>query len=452
MSLESKTVNELKKICKEKNVKGYTTKKKSDIIDLLTSLESLSFKDSSESKETNQFRDNSLVLNKKLSKENRQENGIFFTPKKARDQIFDFLENMKFIPKKCLEPSCGSGEFLHDILDKYPKASVTGIEKHPIIFENTSKDISIKNFILLNQDFLDFTSNEKFDLIIGNPPYFVMKDKSNPLISKCMNGRANIFVLFIYKCLTQHLAEDGILAFVLPTSFYNCSYYELCRKYISENHTILDVKNITVSYIDTNQDTMILIVQNKKPTAIKKFVLDLQDRIFINPYSETLKKLLSESTTFEKLKCKVKTGEVVWNQNKESLTNDEKDSSLIIYSHNIQDGKLVFDLSKKDKKQYIATSSVKTEPNKGPALLISRGYGNKYKLNYTFVKEDIQFYGENHVNVILPDPDSSKKEIVKLFDQIEKSLQDEKTMKFIEMYIGNGALSKTEIETIFPIF
>jgi adenine-specific DNA-methyltransferase len=50
-----------------------------------------------------------------------------------------------------------------------------------------------------------------------------------------MTGRGNIFVQFIYKCLTEHLKENGILAFVLPTSFYNCSYYSPCRNYIRNN-------------------------------------------------------------------------------------------------------------------------------------------------------------------------------------------------------------------------
>ena len=97
MSFESKTVNELKKLCKEKNIKGYTVKNKSDIIALLTSFDSLSFKDSKESNvknESTEFRENSLVLNKKISKEHRQENGIFFTPKKARDKIFEFLDKI----------------------------------------------------------------------------------------------------------------------------------------------------------------------------------------------------------------------------------------------------------------------------------------------------------------------------------------------------------------------
>lgn len=457
MDYNSITLLELKKLCKERKLKGYSNKNKNEIIELLNSpdepkSEILKPLDSPENTE---FKSISLELNKKLSKEIRQENGIYFTPKKARTKIFDFLNLKTFTPKNCLEPSFGSGEFIQDLLEKYPNSDVVGVEKNTVIFD------SVKGLFpkakLLNLDFLDFRSKDsenKFDLIIGNPPYFVMKDKKDPLIKECMNGRANIFVLFIYKCLTQHLNTDGILAFVLPTSFYNCSYYELCRKYIYENTSILLVENITVNYVDTNQDTMIMILQNKKPEDFSHeipYILKINERIFINPYYSNLQKLLSNSTTFEKLGFTVKTGEVVWNQHKEILTNDPKDSTLIIYSHNIQDKNIVLDTDKKDKKQYISKDFNGT-PSIGPALLISRGYGNKYKLDYTFVEKNVVFYGENHINVILPNIKSEALKIEELLNKIKSSLEDERTSKFIEMYIGNGALSKTEIETIFPLF
>jgi hypothetical protein len=215
------------------------------------------------------------------------------------------------------------------------------------------------------------------------------------------------------------------------------------------------VENITVNYVDTNQDTMIMILKNTKPeTSKNSYILKINERIFINPYYSELQTLLSKSTTFEKLGFTVKTGEVVWNQHKEILTNSSENSTLIVYSHNIENKKLILDLTKNDKKQYITKGfrdlKQNSEPSVGPALLISRGYGNKYKLNYTFIEKDVKFYGENHVNVVLPTEQTSN--IVELFDKIKSSLENEKTSKFIEMYIGNGALSKTEIETIFPIF
>ena len=276
-----------------------------------------------------------------------------------------------------------------------------------------------------------------------------------------MTGRGNIFVLFLYKCLTQHLKTNGILAFVLPTSLYNCTYYEPCRKYIKENCEILFLQNINVSYYDTNQDTMILIIRNKKlpepgnpvlGTGNHKFIFETNDCIYFTPYYKELNKLVENSTTLSELGFIVKTGEVVWNEHKEILTDDEEEGTLLIYTSNIdKENKLVLNNLKGEKKQYIKVGKdgINKKPIKGAALLISRGYGNKYKLSYTEVEEGVEFFGENHINVIYKREGEDIKEQI---EKIKKSLESENTNKFIKWFVGNGALSKTEIENVLPIF
>jgi len=176
-----------------------------------------------------EFSDISIHINQLLSKQERKKEGIFFTPKSARKIIIDFLDN--FLLKHndyrfdtILEPSFGSGEFIEDV-KKY-EGQIYGVEKNKTIFDETVS--KFPDCFLENLDFLDYNSDHQFDLIIGNPPFFVTNIKNK----KCMTGRGNIFVLILYKCLTVHLKKDGLLAFVLPTSFYNCKYYEPCRQYI----------------------------------------------------------------------------------------------------------------------------------------------------------------------------------------------------------------------------
>ncbi len=376
----------------------------------------------------------SKELSSSLSKDTRKKQGIFFTPKNVRDLIISHIDKYNKSPKNILEPSFGSGEFLKDVA-KY-NCKVTGVEFNKTIFDKVVKEFK-SNYNLVNQDFLEFESKEKFDVILGNPPYFVVDTKN----TECMTGRGNIFVLFIYKCLTQHLQKDGLLAFVLPTSFYNCKYYEPCRKYIREHSTIIHVENVKAKYIDTSQDTMILIIKNT-PSKTKDYIIDFPSNVCISPYEKRLKELMEESTTLDELGCSVKTGEVVWNQHKEKL--DDEEGTLLIYSSNIIDNKLVFNnLLGDEKKQYI--KDYKKKPSKGPAVLVARGYGNKYSFSYAVVEKDVEFYGENHINVIIPKNNYCLSTIL-------NSFEDERTDEFIRLYTGNGALSKTEIETILPIF
>jgi hypothetical protein len=79
--------------------------------------------------------------------------------------------------------------------------------------------------------------------------------------------------------------------------------------------------------------------------------------------------------------------------------------------------------------------------------LVTRGYGNRYKFEYIYL-EDYTFYAENHINVITPRTTQANQSI----ERVNKSFTDPKMIKFIKMFVGNGALSKTELEEIVPIF
>ena len=308
------------------------------------------------------FRDLSNTLNKELSKEIRQNQGIFFTPKKARDLLFDKLA---YTPTNILEPSFGSGEFIEDAILRYPNSKITGVEFNEKIFKSYKND----KVSLIHNDFMKYKSDTKFDCIIGNPPYFVIKEKN----TKCMIGRPNIYVAFLYKCLELHLADKGVLAFILPTSLYNCSYYEPMRKYIYDNCSIEFVETLDVKYYETGQDTMLIVIKKEKDSSHQYFYKN-----YITPYYQELNELVIGTTTIKDLGLFVKTGDVVWNQEKDKLSNE---GTLLIYSTNIVDGTLVLDniLSNKlEKKQYI--KDYHKTPIKGKAILVNRGYGNaKYK-------------------------------------------------------------------------
>lgn len=375
-----------------------------------------------------EFNESSKHFNSLLSKETRQENGIFFTPKTARDRLFEILDDNNIVPESILEPSFGSGEFLDDLYKKYPAATIHGVELNTEMYNAYPK----KNN-LVNIDFLKYSS-EPVDLIVGNPPYFNVKIKK----PECMTGHGNIYILFLYKCLTQHLKHNGVLAFVLPTSLYNSSYYEPCRKYIADKTTILAVEELNVKYYDTSQKTMILVILNI-PSATKPYIF--KDS-YITPYYKELTELTKNTKTLSELGYSIKTGEVVWNQNKGKLA-DEGD--LLIYTTNIVDNKLVLNNLKENKKQYI--KNFEKPITKGPALVVSRGYGNSYRFSFALV-ENIEFYGENHINVIYPITEQAAKNI----NQIKKSFEDKRTLEFIKYFVGNGALSKTELETVLPIF
>jgi type I restriction-modification system DNA methylase subunit len=162
-------------------------------------------------------------IQRSLPKDTRKKQGIYFTPNDARTRLCSVLRELKLNPTSILEPSFGTAEFLNDMKELYPDAELFGVEQNEEIFDQVIDEIEY-DADLMCMDFLEYEA-DPVELIIGNPPYFVTTLK-NP---NCMSGRGNIFILFLYKCLTEHLRDDGVLAFVLPTSLYNCAYYQKCR-------------------------------------------------------------------------------------------------------------------------------------------------------------------------------------------------------------------------------
>jgi hypothetical protein len=428
-------------------------KKNKAIVQLEQQIEILKAGEPASVEEGGSFRATSKKFNTELDKETRQAEGIFFTPKEAREKIFEKLQGLNVTPSVVLEPSFGSGEFIFDVKQRYPTASIIGVEKNSELFK------SVKTGILMNMDFLEFNGCPEADLIIGNPPYFVMEKKDmtkkeklafDKVWEECMVERQNIYVAFLYKCLTKHLKKGGYLAFVIPTSLMNCSYYQPMRNYIAKHLTIHCVEELRVKYFDTAQDTMYIVLQNTPGKG--NYLYSMAGKTYISPYWNELQALVKNTSTLHSLGFSSTTGSVVWNQVKEKMADE---GTLVIYNTNIRNGELVLgNITAKEgkksekKRQYIKDFA--KEPLIGPLFLVNRGHGNaSYNFNYVFMPESSgKFYAENHVNVIYPVDATAKGKV----GVLAKSFKDERTKKFLEYFVGNGSLNSTELEYVLPIF
>ena len=314
--------------------------------------------------------------------------------------------------------------------------------------------------------------NERFDLIIGNPPYYVLKKSEvDQYYYNYFDGRPNIFLLFIIKSLSL-LNDNGVLCFILPKSFLNCLYYNKTREYIYNNFQILSIQECNDVYIETDQQTIIFIIKKgiANDNANDKYILKhLSDKYIIFSTHEAIKRLNElyiNSTTLNALKFKVYVGNIVWNEHKSLLTDDEQKTRLI-YSTDIKNNTLnIKKYTNTAKKNYI-----NREGYKEPLLVINRGYGvGNYNFEYSLINcgfsdgfVDIKEYLiENHLICIkyeedeyLGDSYSSYNIDDYLFDkynQIYRSFSDERTVEFIKLYFGNNAINTTELSNILPIY
>ena len=321
----------------------------------------------------------SKQLTQSIPKEIKKKEGIFFTPPNTVCRMLELLKpHLKDI-SRVLEPCCGSGEFIRELHHRYPSAVITGVEKNKTIL-NSIECLSNNQINILESDFLNQQFLNLFDLIIGNPPFFVIRKKEVPEeYHPFFIGRPNIFILFILKSLSL-LKEEGVLSFVLPKNFTNCLYYQPTRDLINEKYQIIALEKCYDKYLDTQQETILLILKKTQVINNKQFTLFLNGfTLFETPsHIQELTQLSGNSTCLHKLGFKVSVGTVVWNQCKDILTDDTTKTRLI-YSSDIKNKQLgCQNFKNPHKKNYI-----KMKGHHNPVIILNRGYGvGQYHLEY----------------------------------------------------------------------
>jgi adenine-specific DNA-methyltransferase len=393
------------------------------------------------------YSERSKQLTKQIDKTTKKNCGIYFTPPSIIEKHAQILKKHMNGVKRVLEPSCGSCEYIKAFQSE--DYDITGVEYDNTIYDSIKDDI-YTNTTLIHANYLEWEPDNTYDLIIGNPPYFVISKSEMPDEYKdYYDGRPNIFIPFILKSL-ELLNEDGILGFVLPVSFMNCLYYDKLRRHIDANCKILDITECgDDKYLETNQETMMLTIKKRRfPNTVN--VTRYLDYTIFNTKEKTneLITLRENSTTLSAMGMAVNVGNVVWNQKKDELTNDSTNTRLI-YSGDIKGNVLGLTKYKNEyKKNYIERGG-----NNDMILVINRGYGvGKYKFGYCLVDVEYDYLIENHLICIRSTGDLCRDELKLVFEKIISSFENDKTRKFIELYFGNSAINNTEMKYILPIY
>ena len=398
----------------------------------------------------------SYEITKNLSKLEIKSNGIYFTPipiiKICIDKIKSIEKEYKLTIKNILEPCCGSCQFILMLDEHVSKKKIVGVEKNTKIIEKT-RDIQLKNneYRHVQDDFFHYNEreNEKFDLIIGNPPFYVINKKNiSEKYYKYLDGRPNIYNLFIIDCLKK-LNKNGLLCFVLPTNFLNCLYYDTLRNYIKNKYKIHDIILIKENYfLTTKQDVFVLMIENKlSPNKNKDFCYSFSSNtIFHTPTEiEKIKKFTNGCTFLNKLNFRISIGTVTWNENKNILTDDDTET-LIIYNNYLKNNEIeVTPFKNAEKKNYI-----KKKGENKPIIIINRGYGmGKYKFQYAFLNTTQHYLVENHCLTLEYMGDNN---IEAQYRKIMESFNDIRTREFVEYYFKNNALNCEEVMNTLPIY
>lgn len=235
-------------------------------------------------------------------KENRKKIGQFFTSKETAIFMADMFDLKKISGTvKILDPGAGTGILSAALIGRLNNLkSIDSI--HLVCYETDSivlpslfnlleyiKENCKKKFSyeVRNRDYIltqaeEFEANdlisEKFDLVIGNPPYKKIL-KSNPIaqaMPSIIHGAPNLYFIFTSMALFN-LAKGAELVFIIPRSWVSGAYFKKFREYILNNGIIKQIhlfvsRDKVFNKEQVLQETIIIKIQKKNDKAISRYI------------------------------------------------------------------------------------------------------------------------------------------------------------------------------------
>ena len=214
--------------------------------------------------------------------------GGFYTPEPIAEFILRWGINgsTKF---DILEPSCGDGVFLEQILQQQSDyTSITAIEYDEIEAEKADS-IKLPNKKVINTDFHAYCNEttDKFDLVIGNPPYIRYQyfnenqQKEAALIFKkaglTYSKLTNAWVSFIVGS-SLLLKDKGKIGFVVPAELLQVSYAQQLRSFLAYMYNKINIVSFEKLVFPHIQQEVVLLLCEKDGSSQHKIEhLELRD-------------------------------------------------------------------------------------------------------------------------------------------------------------------------------
>jgi adenine-specific DNA methylase len=201
-------------------------------------------------------------MGKSNSLTRKKENGIYYTPEVLANFLVDSL--IKSDGLSVFDPAYGGGALLLAAKAKMKESSyridnssLFGCDKHPV----NGLLGSLPKSNLVEIDFFSFSTDNKYDVVLTNPPYVRQQIQAKEQIEAYrannpnldgLHNRADLWAYFLVKSI-DHLKKGGSLGAILPWSFIQADYAKPIRANLLnkfENIRLLALKNKYFAGVD----------------------------------------------------------------------------------------------------------------------------------------------------------------------------------------------------------
>lgn len=438
--------------------------------------------------------------------------GVFYTPPTIAERLVDMLteKGVDWLTANVLDPASGGGAFLITVANRFlekTRESETTAEERLVHLETHLFGYEIDEFaawmtqVLLDIMILPETkevgrkmervvqiadtikqalkTDSKYDVIIGNPPYgkVQLDEQTRMQYARSLFGHANLYGIFMDAALRMR-KKDGVIGFVVPTSFLGGKYFCNLRSLMAE-----EAPPMTIDFIDmrngvfdevlqetclvtlgNNQGRMVnankLLVEHSacRVQNIGNFVIQKGSEPWIiareRSEAEILNVIKKKPVNLVDYGYKVSTGQLVWNRMKKQIYEQPAlNRKPIIWAEAISaKGKFLFHYQSRKSMSYFELSDKQDFLIcREQVVLVQRTTAkeqNRRLLACSLPKEFVdQWDGvviENHVNLIRPL--GNKGQIST--EALSAILNSDTVDKIFRCLSGSVAVSATELHAL----
>lgn len=365
----------------------------------------------------------------------RKKSGAYYTPEKIVHELIEKLyENDENLNSKTIfDPCCGTGNFLLNLIAKGINSSnIYGQDIDPIsvylsriniaLITSQISALDIRSRIIIgNTLFKTFT--QKFDVILGNPPWGSNLSEEDSIIYRQLFKTAagtNIesYDLFVEKSLAM-LSFKGVLSFVLPEAILSVTAHDTIRKIMIDTCSFKFVSYLGNVFSGVQCPAIILGItpDNKKTiigcrvtTETNNFVISRQRTFYNHTLSfnvsdeenQCLDAICSiENVAYLKRNAKFALGIVTGNNSEYISSEKNSDNEIILKGSNIQRYGII-----------PSQNYIRFAPESFQQVAPVEMYRAKEKLLYRFISEvpvfaydDKQTLSLNSCNIVIPEID-----------------------------------------------